>query len=143
MNQTGIETAHDLPSLPDILTEPVVRAALIEDLGRAGDITSMAVIPADARLRGTIATRQAGVVAGAGIAALAFRLLDPMVRVDIRHPDGARVVPGDVVLTLDGPARSVLAAERVALNLSSRLSGIATATAALVDAARPHRARIT
>lgn len=143
MSQTSIATDIDLPALPDILTEPVVRAALIEDLGRAGDITSMAVIPADARLRGTIATRQPGVIAGAGIAALAFRLLDPAIRVDIQRPDGTRVAAGDVVLAIDGPARSVLGAERVALNLSSRLSGIATATAGLVDAARPHKARIT
>ncbi len=129
--------------LPTLLIEPLVRAALAEDMGRAGDITSRAIFPADARCTGAIVAREAGTIAGTDAAALAFRLLDPMVGVKIHRPDGRTVEAGDVVLRIDGPARSVLGAERVALNLLCHLSGIATATAELVQAARPHRARIT
>lgn len=129
--------------LPDILVEPLVRAALAEDLGRAGDITTMAVVPAGARFRGVVAARRPGTVAGVAVAALAFRLLDPAVRVAVERPDGARVEPGDTVLRIEGPARAVITAERVALNFLCHLSGIATATAGLVEAAKPHRARIT
>ena len=68
-----------LEPLPDLLLEPAVRAALAEDLGRAGDITTMAVVPAEARFRGAVVARQPGVVAGVAAAALAFRLLDPAV----------------------------------------------------------------
>lgn len=132
----------DLPPLPALLVEPVVRAALAEDLGRAGDITSAAVIPAEARMRGVLAARQPGTVAGTDAAALAFRLLDPAIAVAVLLPDGSRVAPGDAVIRIDGPARPILAAERVALNLLCRLSGVATATASLVAAARPHKARI-
>lgn len=132
----------DLPTLPALLIEPVVRAALAEDLGRAGDITSAAVIPADSRMRGAIVARQNGTVAGTDAAALAFRLLDPGIAVTILKPDGSRVAPGDAVIRIDGPARPILAAERVALNLLCRLSGVATATATLVAATRLHKAHI-
>jgi nicotinate-nucleotide pyrophosphorylase (carboxylating) len=134
-----IVTTHALLSpLPRLLVEPIVRAALLEDLGRAGDITTDAVIPADARLRGAIVAREPGVVAGLDAAQLAFTVIDPAVIVAVDRPDGSRVERGDPVLRLDGPARSILSAERVALNLLCRLSGIATATATLVDAIRPH-----
>lgn len=129
------------PLLP-ILIEPLVRAALLEDLGRAGDITTDAIVPADARMRGVIAARKPGVVAGSSAAMLAFSLLDAGVEVTVEKPDGSPVQRGDVVLRMSGPARAILAAERVALNFMCQLSGIATATAALVAAARPHRASI-
>lgn len=129
--------------MPSLLVEPIVRAALIEDLGRAGDITTQAVVPAAARMTAVIASRQAGIVAGAEIGVLAFRLLEPGMGIEILRRDGESVAPGEAVLRLDGPARAVLTAERTALNLMSRLSGIATATARLVAAARPHKARIT
>jgi nicotinate-nucleotide pyrophosphorylase (carboxylating) len=132
-------TTHDVLSpLPRLLVEPIVRAALLEDLGRAGDITTDAVIPAEARLRGAIVARERGVVAGVDAALLAFTLIDPAMIVAVDRPDGSRVERGEAVLHVDGPARSILPAERVALNLLCRLSGIATATAALVDAVRPH-----
>jgi nicotinate-nucleotide pyrophosphorylase (carboxylating) len=132
-----------LSPLPRLLLEPIVRAALLEDLGRAGDITTDAVIPADARLRGAIVAREPGVVAGTDLALLAVALLDPAVEVVIDRSDGDRVERGESVIRLDGPARSILSAERVALNLICRMSGIATATAALVEAVRPHgQARI-
>jgi nicotinate-nucleotide pyrophosphorylase (carboxylating) len=82
------------------------------------------------------------VVAGTDAAALAFRLLDPAISVDILKPDGSPVAPGDAVIRISGPARPILAAERVALNLLCRLSGVATATATLAAAAQPHKARI-
>ena len=129
--------------LPALLVEPIVRAALLEDLGRAGDITSDALLPAEARCRGAIVARQGGTVTGTEAAALAFRLLDPAVRVAIDRPDGSVVDAGETVMRIEGAARAVLAAERVALNLLCRLSGIATATADLVRAALPHHARIT
>lgn len=129
---------NTLPPLPRLLVEPVVRAALMEDLGRAGDITSNAVIPADARLKGAVVTREPGVVAGVDAAVVTFALIDPAVKVNVERPDGSRIERGQVVLRVEGPARSILAAERVALNLICRMSGIATATARLVDAVRPH-----
>ena len=123
---------------PLFLVEPIVRAGLVEDLGLAGDITTDALIPTAARLSGAIVARQAGVIAGTDAAILAFRLLDPTIEVSVARPDGSRVAPGEAAVQLDGPARAILTAERVALNLFCRLSGIATATAALVEAARPH-----
>ncbi len=124
--------------LPRILVEPVVRAALLEDLGRAGDITTDAIVPPSERMEAVIASRQDGVIAGTDAAVIAFELIDPSLNVTVERADGARVAPGDVVIRLSGPARAVLTAERVALNLLCRLSGVATATAALVEAARPH-----
>ena len=88
-----MNAAH-IPAPPVVLVEPIVRAALVEDLGLAGDITTGAVIPAAARLSGAIVARQAGVLAGLDAALLAFRLLDPMIKVVIERPDGSRVTPG-------------------------------------------------
>lgn len=133
-----------LSPLPALLTEPVVRAALLEDLGRAGDITTEAVIPAAARLRVVMRSREAGVLAGIGLAEQAFRLLDPDLAITILQPDGATLSTGDSVLQVEGGARAILSAERVALNFACRLSGIASATGRLVAAARAHgHARIT
>lgn len=136
-------TELHLPGLPHILVEPIVRAALLEDLGRAGDVTTDAIVPAGERLRAVIAARQPGVISGVDAAVIAFGLIDPAVAVTVERGDGARVAPGDAVIRLDGPARAILTAERVALNLLCRLSGIATATASLVEVARAHgKARI-
>lgn len=132
-----------MTSLPALLVEPVVRAALLEDLGRAGDITTMATVSPSAMARGVIAARQPGVVAGIDCALAAFRLVDPKVEVAVHHGDGARIEPGAVIATVSGPAQAVLTGERVALNFVCRLSGVATATAGLVDAAKGHKARIT
>lgn len=128
--------------LPDLLIEPAVRAALVEDLGRAGDITTDSVIPADARMAGTIRARKPGSIAGVACARIAFALMDPAIRVEILLGDGARARSGDAIMRVAGRARPILSAERVALNFLGRLSGVATATAALVDAVKPHRARI-
>jgi nicotinate-nucleotide pyrophosphorylase (carboxylating) len=129
--------------LPAILVEPVVRSALLEDLGRAGDITTDAVVPPAAVMEGAITARAGGTIAGSDAAVLAFHLLDPRIECQIERPDGTRVAPSEVVMRVAGPARPILSAERVALNLLCHLSGVATATAALVDAVRPYRAGIT
>ena len=125
-----------------LLIEPLVRAALIEDLGRAGDITSEAIVPRAARVEAVIAARQPGVLAGLDAALLAFELTEPDLRIEPLSADGQRVARGTVVARIAGPARGVLAAERTALNLLSRASGVATATRALVDAIAGSKARI-
>lgn len=127
-----------LDALPPIMTEAVVRGALLEDLGRAGDITTNAVIPAETRMSVEMAARQHGTLAGVGIAVQAFRLMDPELRCEVLKPDGSSLAPGEPVLRVEGLARPILSAERVALNFACRLSGIATATASLVDAAKGH-----
>ncbi|MDF2997647.1 MAG: nicotinate-nucleotide pyrophosphorylase [Xanthobacteraceae bacterium] len=127
-----------LSPLPRLLIEPIVRDALLEDLGRAGDVTTDAVVPADARFSAVIASRQRGVIAGVDAAEIAFHLIDPTLDVTLERLDGTEVNAGDVVLRLEGSARAILTAERVALNLACRLSGIATATNALVEVARAH-----
>ena len=131
-----------VPSLPALMLEPLVRAALLEDLGRAGDITTDAVVPKQARAETALVARQPGVVAGLDLAALAFRLVEPGIEVRIERPDGTRLQPGDRVATIEGPARGVLTAERVALNFLGHLSGVATATATRVEAVTGHKARI-
>ena len=129
-----VPTLPRVPPLPRVLVEPVVRAALAEDLGRAGDLTTDALIDPDARAAGAIRARTAGRVAGVDAACLAFELLDPAVQLDVHAPDGTAVDAGATILRIAGPARALLSGERVALNLLGHLSGIATATAELVAA---------
>lgn len=131
-----------LPQLPDVLVEPLVRAALAEDLGRAGDLTTDATVPADAEGRVALVSRDHGVVSGLAAARLAWSLLDPRVRMATHLPDGSRVQPGSRIATVTGPARALLTGERVALNFLGHLSGVATATAALVDAVEGTRATV-
>lgn len=122
-----------LPTLPRLMVEDAVKAALLEDWGRAGDITSEATIPAKASAKAVIAARQPGRLAGLDLAAGAFRMTDADVRFSAELADGTKLSPGDVVARIEGPARAVLSAERVALNFLGHLSGIATATAAFAD----------
>ena len=129
-------------SLADFLIEPVVRAALAEDLGPAGDVTSLACIDADARLEAVFVVRSEGVLAGLACARLAFAALDPEVRFEAAAADGARISAGQRLARVEGLARAILAGERVALNLLSRLSGVATLTAASVGEVRDAKARI-
>jgi len=131
-----------LSPLPRVMIEPQVRAALLEDLGRAGDLTSDAIVPADLHTQMVLASRQAGVVAGLDLAALAFRLIDPAVEIAVEHPDGSKVSPGTIIATIRGPARAMLTAERTALNFLGHLSGIASATAGIVAAVAGHKAGI-
>jgi len=128
--------------LPDLLIEPVVLAALEEDLGRAGDVTSQATIAADARFSAVFAARKPGVVAGLACVRLAIAALDPDAEVRLLASDGEAVAAGGKLAWVEGNARALLAAERTALNLVGRLSGIATLTRAYVDAVAGTEARI-
>ena len=125
-----------------LLIEPIVRAALIEDLGRAGDITTEAIVPRGAVAEAEIVARQPGVLAGLDAALLAFELADPGLRIERRRADGAGIARGEVVAHITGSARGVLAAERTALNFLCRMSGIATATRRLADAIAGTKAKI-
>jgi nicotinate-nucleotide pyrophosphorylase (carboxylating) len=125
-----------------LIIEPIVRAALLEDLGRAGDITTDAVVPAEATVEAVIAARQPGVLAGLDAALLAFELIDPALRIERVCTNGDRISRGETVARVSGPARGVLGAERTALNLVSRMSGVATATRALADAIAGYKAKI-
>lgn len=131
-----------LPALPRIMIEPLVRMALLEDIGRAGDLTTDAIVPVGHRATTHIVARQRGTVAGLDLARLAFELIDPAIQMRIEHEDGAVVEPGAVIATLSGPARGILTAERVALNYLCRLSGIATATASVVTAMQDHKTKV-
>ncbi len=128
--------------VPLPLIDEAVRRALAEDLGDSGDITSSAVIPEDAQSSAVIAARKPGVIAGAHVAMRTFNLVDDSLRVSTRMMDGARVEPSDVILEVAGSARSILAAERVALNFLGHLSGIATATAEIARAIKGTKARV-
>jgi len=136
------DRAMQVPPLPAIMVEPAVRAALLEDLGRAGDLTTDAIVPASARATTVLRARQPGVVAGLDFARTAFRLIDPAIAMEVARQDGSALVPGDVIATVSGPARGILTAERTALNFLGHLSGIASATRAVVDAIAGHKAQI-
>lgn len=125
-----------------LLIEPTVRHALEEDLGRAGDITTDLTIPADKRITARLAARKDGTIAGLIAAQCAFRLVDPDVQFEVAIPDGSKASKGAVLAALKGSARAILTAERVALNFTGHLSGVATATRALVDAVEGTKARI-
>jgi len=122
-------------------TEALVRAALEEDRAFE-DVTTLATVPEDSRAAARMVARAEGVIAGLPLAVVAFHLLSPEVEVHVAAWDGSRVARGDVVLELEGPARALLSAERIALNFVQRLSGIATLTARYVDAVRGTRAQI-
>ena len=123
----AMSPAMTVPPLPQVMIEPVIRAALLEDLGRAGDLTTDAIVPAEAVVRTALMARQAGVVAGLDFAATAFRLIDPAIKVVVALPDGSRLRQGDLIATINGPARGILTAERTALNFLCHLSGVASA----------------
>jgi nicotinate-nucleotide pyrophosphorylase (carboxylating) len=131
-----------IPFPNPIAIERLIDAALDEDLGRAGDVTTRACVPASAIAQATIGARQPGTIAGLDLAAAVFRRLDPSVRITLEAADGDRVEPGAVLARIEGRAWSVLEAERVALNLLGHLSGIATATAAYADRIAHTKAKI-
>lgn len=120
--------------LPDLMIEPIVRAALLEDIGRAGDVTAEACIPAEARLTAQFRARKPGVLAGVACLRLAVHAMDPEARIEVRMQDGDALSPGDVIAEIEGNARALLTAERTALNLLGRLSGVATLTRTYVEA---------
>jgi nicotinate-nucleotide pyrophosphorylase (carboxylating) len=129
------------PLLP-LMYEPLVRTALLEDLGRAGDITADAIVSADKHASLALRARQSGVVAGLDVARCAFQLVSSAIQFRIEKPDGSVVGPADVIATIEGPARALLTGERTALNFLCHLSGIASTTATLVSATEGTKARI-
>jgi nicotinate-nucleotide pyrophosphorylase (carboxylating) len=128
--------------LPPLLVEQAVKAALEEDLGQAGDITSDAIVPADAQGEAAIVARQDGVIAGLDLAEAAFKTLDPEIRFERIVEDGGKVAAGGDIVQVSGKTRALLTGERTALNFLNRLSGIATMTAAFVEAVKGTGARI-
>jgi nicotinate-nucleotide pyrophosphorylase (carboxylating) len=125
-----------------LLIDPQIRAALDEDMGRAGDITSEMTIPAAQRIEAKLVARKSGRIAGLIAAEIAFALVDPGLKFSVKTPDGSPAAEGALLATISGSARSILTAERVVLNFLGHLSGVATATAALVNAVSGTKARI-
>lgn len=130
-------------TLPDLILEPMVRAALMEDLGQNGDITTRAVIPASATYAARLNAREDGVVSGMQIARIAFHLVDAGLKVETLLPDGSPCKKGDTLMTVEGSAASILSGERVALNFAGRLTGIATLTSAFAAESQGTSTRIT
>lgn len=131
------------PKLDQVLLKPLVEAALAEDLGRRGDVTSQATIPAEMQAQLQIRARQAGVICGIDLARLAFELIDAQIEFVAQVADGETVEAGSVLATVLGNARHLLTAERTALNFMTHLSGIATATKQIVDSVAEYPAQIT
>jgi nicotinate-nucleotide pyrophosphorylase (carboxylating) len=121
------------PELPALMVEEQVKAALLEDLGRAGDITTLSTIGPERTAAANMSVREAGVIAGLELARTAFRLIDPSIRFEALAADGDRVAPGTTIARISGRARGLLSAERVALNFLMHLSGVATYTATFAD----------
>jgi nicotinate-nucleotide pyrophosphorylase (carboxylating) len=136
------------PALPrtnppsDFLLEPIVRNALAEDFGRAGDLTSDLLLDAGQSATVVITSRANGTISGLIAAAIAFRIVEPAIKLSVHTPDGSEVEKGAVIAELAGPATAILSAERVALNFLGHLSGVATGTRALVARTKGTKARI-
>ncbi len=129
-------------ALPDLVIEPVVRMALAEDLGRAGDVTAAACIPDGARMKAVFAARRPGVLAGIRCVPLTVLALDPDASIELKLNDGDAFEAGAMLAEVEADARAFLSAERTALNLLGRLCGIATLTRAYVDAVAGTTTRI-
>jgi nicotinate-nucleotide pyrophosphorylase (carboxylating) len=138
---SAVPTADPLPLYP-LQYESLVRAALLEDLGRAGDITTNAIVPPDARATGYLMARRAGRLAGLQVAATAFQLTDPAADIAFLRHDGDVVEADEKLAVIRGSARGLLSAERVALNFLGRLSGIASTTQGLVRAVQGYATRV-
>ncbi|WP_286708262.1 carboxylating nicotinate-nucleotide diphosphorylase [Psychrobacter sp. UBA2514] len=136
-------TIEKEPVLDDVLLKPLVEDALAEDLGRRGDVTSQATIPADMQAQLQIKARQSGVICGMDLARLSFALVDASIKFVAQVQDGETVAAGAVLATVKGNARHLLTAERTALNFMTHLSGIATATRQIVDSVAQYPAQIT
>ena len=136
-------TVKQEPALDEVLLKPLVEAALTEDLGRRGDVTSQATIPATMQAKLQIKARQAGVICGMDLARLSFALVDAQIEFIAQVVDGETVAAGTVLAIVSGNARHLLTAERTALNFMTHLSGIATATRQIVDSVAEYPAQIT
>lgn len=132
----------DLAPLPRTVIEPIVRRALDEDFGVSGDLSANLLVPEKSKGSLVMRARDTGVIAGIQAAKLTYELVDPTVDFKIEIHDGGSVKPGDIIARVKGPSRSLLSAERVALNFLGRMSGVATLTAAYVKAVEGTGARI-
>lgn len=141
MNRPTEEPTGLAPLYP-IVYQDAVRAALLEDIGRGGDLTTQAIVGAGDTASASIVARQAGRIAGGAVAAAAFRCLDPDLDIEIRIPDGGDAAAGETVAVIRGAARPILTAERTALNFLARMSGIATVTRDIAAAIAPWPARV-
>lgn len=141
----SINKAAALPvsPLPDVMLEPLVRMALLEDLGRAGDLTTDTIVPADAQDELRLVARQDGVLAGLDLARLAFTLMDGQMQFEASCSDGTLLKPGTEIARIRGKSRAMLTAERTALNYLCHLSGVATATHSIAEAIKPFGTRVT
>lgn len=141
----SINKAAALPvsPLPDVMLEPLVRMALLEDLGRAGDLTTDTIVPADAQDELRLVARQDGVLAGLDLARLAFTLMDGQIQFEASCSDGTLLKPGTEIARIRGKSRAMLTAERTALNYLCHLSGVATATHSIAEAIKPFGTRVT
>ena len=137
------EIALPVPSLPDVMLEPLVRMALLEDLGRAGDLTTDTIVPAHAKAELRLVARQDGVLAGLDMARLAFTLMDGRCEFEVSCNDGTLLTPGMEIARIRGNSRAMLTAERTALNYLCHLSGVATATHSIAQAIASYGARVT
>ena len=135
--------ALPVPSLPDVMLEPLVRMALLEDLGRAADLTTDTIVPADAVGELRLVARQDGILAGLDLARLAFVLMDARMEFDVRCADGTLLQPGMEIARIRGKSRAILTAERTALNYLCHLSGVASATHSIAEAIKPFGTRVT
>lgn len=125
------------------MLEPLVRMALLEDLGRAADLTTDTIVPADAVGELRLVARQDGILAGLDLARLAFVLMDARMEFDVRCADGTLLQPGMEIACIRGKSRAILTAERTALNYLCHLSGVASATHSIAEAIKPFGTRVT
>ncbi len=135
--------ALPVPPLPDVMLEPMVRMALLEDLGRAGDLTTDTIVPMDASDELRLVARQDGVLAGLDLARLAFGLMDRQLEFTVACGDGTVLAPGMEIARIRGKSRAILTAERTALNYLCHLSGVASATYSIAEAIKGFGTRVT
>lgn len=131
-----------LPPLPPTVIQPMVHRALDEDFGNSGDLTANLLVPASAKGKLLMRSREVGVVAGMQAAQMTYAMVDPRVKFTIKKGDGSKVKKGDIIATVEGPTRALLSAERVALNFLGRMSGIATLTSQYVKLVKGTKVRI-
>ena len=131
-----------LPPLPPTVIEPMVRRALDEDFGNSGDLTANLLVPASAKGKLMMRSREVGVIAGMQAAQMTYAMVDPRVKFTIKKGDGFKVKKGDIIATVEGPTRALLSAERVALNFLGRMSGIASLTSEYVKLVKGTHVRI-
>lgn len=131
-----------LPPLPPTVIQPMVRRALDEDFGNSGDLTANLLVPASAKGKLMMRSREVGVIAGMQAAAMTYAMVDPRVKFTVKKGDGSKVKKGDIIATVEGPTRALLSAERVALNFLGRMSGVATLTSQYVALVKGTKVRI-